>query len=64
VRVWLDWMLSVNALTRASSCRLLAEQKGSTVKVHYSGRIEGAEVDFDSTYDAKKKKQNPLCVRV
>lgn len=33
-----------------------------SAQVHYSGRIEGAEVDFDSTYDAKKKKQNPLCV--
>ena len=28
--------------------------------MHYSGRLQGAEVDFDSTYDAKKKKHSPL----
>ncbi len=39
-----------------------ALQKGCTVKVTYSGKIEGHEEEFDTTYDKKKKSHQPLCV--
>ena len=50
---------------RTAGDKLNFPRKGSTVKVTYSGRLEGAEEgdNFDSSYNKKKKAQEPLVVK-
>ena len=38
-------------------------QKGSTCKLTYAGRVEGAEEDFDSTFDKVRQSVARVCRR-